>query len=140
MDSVNAVMFVGSLGPIERLCCRLLCYDRRLGLLDEGISHHHLVVALVTRLLEYLPEYAQVCFNHRVVHRQIKGVVREMRTVVYPREKRLADKALLTLELGTKAVRINATEDLEIVLQDSPERVLDSEIRYVLSPDFCPQQ
>src|SRR5690606_5553538 len=63
-----------------------------------------------------------------------------MRAVVHPGKHRLADHSFLGLKLGTETVRINATEYFEIVLQDSPERVLNSEARYVLSPDLRPQQ
>lgn len=92
------------------------------------------------RLIENGPEHLQVRVDQRVIYRDVEIVVRVMRSVVHPRAERLADDLLLPFEHPAELVKVDPTQDFEVVFENPSQRVLDSEIRAFGFANLGPQQ
>ena len=57
-----------------------------------------------------------------------------------PRAKRFANELFLPVEQRTEIVKFDAPENLEVVFEDAPQRVLNGEIRTLGFANFRPQQ
>lgn len=94
----------------------------------------------VARIVENRTEYFEVGVHHRVINRDVKVVVRVVRTAMHPGAKRFADELLLPVEHRAEIVKFDAPQNLEVVFEDAPQRILNSEIRALWFANFGPKQ
>lgn len=85
---------------------------------DGRSSHHHVVMLDMAMPLENLAKHFEVNVDRLVFNGDIQGVVRRVRSVVYPRHECPTGELFVPLKVIVDFVEVHAAENLEVAFQD----------------------